>query len=550
MDPRVNVTSDLPKHHTILVGGQLVRAEVIAHDSLSSSQATWNFEPPSTSTIIDRRIYIRLKVRFTFVPPNLPDIGVNDAPRAWPIGSITDTLTFKINGTTYTTNLSEYIHAIKRYENNSMQRSHDLSMSPNMPDQYIKYEDWNNVVYGGSGRNPLAGYGEQAHEMSRGGFPFAVSGVSQEIFDYVFTEPVMISPLMEMGMDEGLTNVNKLQIQYNFINSLNRMWSHNRDAPNNITGFTTEITDADLLVTYITPKLSMPAISAVTYDYYEVDLNPRDFTIGAVDTQTVVNSNALKLRQVPYMMYLYAKKRKSDETEEDSDTFPVIEKVNITWNNETLFTSASQEQLYMLCKDNDYNQSYAQYSNFTGSVLGLKFGEQIGLSEELAPGTATQATLRVQCTFVNKNDEIPQGTQMQFYILLLLQGNITVRENSSVLSIGDLEKPQVLDAIQSAERAEPEQVNQLEGSGFLGKAKHIVKKSARVLEKIGKGAKTLAPLAGEFAPEVMVAGDIAQKAGKAGRKLTGGGLVGGGLVGGAVETRGRISRSQLRRRNL
>jgi hypothetical protein len=61
MEPRVAVKSDVEKNHIVLMGGQRVTEQVAPADSWGSVgqkpvQALWTINPPSTQTIVDRRM--------------------------------------------------------------------------------------------------------------------------------------------------------------------------------------------------------------------------------------------------------------------------------------------------------------------------------------------------------------------------------------------------------------------------------------------------------------------------------------------------------------
>ena len=65
IEPRVNVKSDLEKNHVVLYGGLRVNEQIHPADSWGSVgtppvQANWTINPPSTDTIVDRLMKIRV----------------------------------------------------------------------------------------------------------------------------------------------------------------------------------------------------------------------------------------------------------------------------------------------------------------------------------------------------------------------------------------------------------------------------------------------------------------------------------------------------------
>ena len=89
--PRSNVTSDQFKTFLVKQGGSRVTQQVFASNSWGSAgapivQASWNINPPSTQTLVDRDI--RVKCYLQVIVDQPLQIGVNDGLRQFPLSSI------------------------------------------------------------------------------------------------------------------------------------------------------------------------------------------------------------------------------------------------------------------------------------------------------------------------------------------------------------------------------------------------------------------------------------------------------------------------------
>ena len=226
IEPRVDVKHDTEKNHVVLMGGQRVTEQVSPADSWGSAgttpvQALFTVNPPSTQTIVDRKMKVRCYLDVT-VNEDL-QIGTNDALRQFPIASITDVLTVQINGETVSDNVADKIHAMLCYGNDAQSRLSSVSTSPSMPDGYQQYSDWGTY---GSSKNALADYGETGVDEGRGGFPIQV--ISARQFRVVVTEPLFLSPFLTglTHQDEGFVNVNQMNISFRWKSHLSKVLSH------------------------------------------------------------------------------------------------------------------------------------------------------------------------------------------------------------------------------------------------------------------------------------------------------------------------------------
>ena len=85
-----------------------------------------------------------------------------------------------------------------------------------------------------------------------------------------------------------------------------------------------------------------------------------------------------------------------------TDTFAQINTVSITWDNRNgLLASALSTDLYTMSVKNGLQDSFPAWAQYSGSVLCVEMGSDIGLLDGQAPGMAGQFQLNVQCNYTN-----------------------------------------------------------------------------------------------------------------------------------------------------
>jgi hypothetical protein len=532
IEPRVNVKSDLEKNHTVLMGGLRVNQQINPADSWGSPgtqpvQALWTINPPSTQTIVDRN----MKVRCYFEVTTDQDLqlGTNDALRQFPVSTLCDVLSVQINGENISDNVSDKLHAMLCYGNNADDRNSQCSTTPTMPDNYKQYSDW--ATYG-SAKNPLSNYGENGAEDPRGGFPVQV--VNSKTFRVVLTENLILSPFLSpfQQQQEGFVNVNQINVSFRWKSNLTQILSHS-SLGNAITTVTVTMYQApEMLTTFITPDLTQPIPQLQVLPYY----NSQDYikNIGAVanGAETVVISDSIKLSQVPRRLYLFVRNQRSTSTQNTPDSFLKIKRLSVLWNNQSgLFSSASEQDLFEICKRNGLNLTYPQWDKYRGGVMCIEFGKDIGLLDNEAPGCQGQYTIQVQMTVANDSGATFTG---EFYQVFMMEGTFTISENFARASLGNLTNDIVLRAKAGSEEIDYHHLNRIHGGSFWSGLKSFVNKVARGVQSVLPiASKVVGALAPEFSPIVSGVGQVASLA----RSATGGRLSGGRLAGGRVSRR-------------
>lgn len=537
VEPRVNVKSDLEKNHVVIMGGLRYNEQVNPADSWGSPstkpiQALWNVFPPSTQTIVDRFMKIRCYMEITTDVPMM--IGSNDGLRQFPISSITDVLTCQINGESISDNLGDKLHAMLCYGDRK-EWNQSLSMTSCYPDNYQEYSDW---ATEGSGKNPLASYGENGAYDPRGGFPYEVMEGKEDAptkIRVVVTEPVMISPFYngQGCQEEGFVNVQQFNISYRWKTDLTKVWSHAVSENPAMTSVDVKFYQApELLTTYITPDLTQPIPQLQVLPYHK----PQEYLKSGVPTGLAagdsksVPSDSIKLSQIPRKMYVFARHERSGSNFLTSDSFLSLTGLSILWNNQSgLLSQAGPQELYEISRRNGCNLSFPQWSKYRGSVFCCEFGKDIGLLDNEAPGVQGQYTIQVTPTFKNT------GTNpftADFYIVMVNEGTFSISENMARASLGNLTTSAVL-ASKESDELSYEHYENLQGGSFYSKLKNVVNKVARGVQKSADFAQKIAPAVVGAVPQLagVAAALPAISAGARGvRGLTGGRLVGGRMV--------------------
>ena len=483
-DPRITINNPEDVEIIISQGGQRLTQYVQSADSNDTTQSNFSFQPPSTKTIVDRYMLLRVLVRVQAVGGTF-DLGTATALRQLPLASIMETINFQINGGNVNDNISRRIHAMMRFNNDVMSRNRYLNKTASMPDQYLKYDDW---LQFGSNRNPLASYGENSNEQTRGAFPF-VSGVetvpgSNKYTELVYeiTEPFFLSPLLnglESHPDSGFVNVNQFDINIKWVSNLSRILSHVNLDGNALTGaIVTFVNTPQILVNYITPDNSYPLPMFQILPYVKFNDYPKNVGVKNAGESFQVLSDTIKLNQIPSHLFLFCKRSRNSESMFTSDVFARIDNVSILWNNESsVFSTYTKQGLFDISKRNGSNLLYSQWDKHTGSVFNMEFGVDLGLADGLSPSTMGQFTISAQVQMTNLFNE---PVEYEFFICTLLMGSVEISENAFSQNLGLVTVPQVQEAEVGPEISPQNQaLGEGQGGSFFTSAKKFINRLSR-----------------------------------------------------------------------
>ena len=463
IDPIIDLNEKV--HYGILRSGNRHTYKTFVSTSYSNSSAVFSAPPPNQKIILDRLIYLKQPVTIAFTGTAADQsllLSGYDAFRAYPLSSCIETLEVDINDVTLSINMADVIKPLLQYHNNCRKLGERLqSMTPTQMDQSQTYDQLAN-----SNRNPLNSYvdGVDGAYMGRGAFPMTVSsnGAASASITATLTEPLMISPLM-FGMNDnqdGFVGVQTFTCTVNWKNDLSYMWSHSDAGGGTLTDITVTLGQPSLLFHYITPPITMNISPMNQYPLLIIDRYPTDANAAvAAGGSTTLSSSNINLNSIPRMMYIFARKRNSDLTFTDTDSYFGIDSISVNWNNNAgLLSEASKQRLYQISVKNGVNMNWMQWSaepshylgngvdnsiGGTGSILALEFGTDIGLRDDEAPGLLGNYQLQLDLEVTNRS---PDSITPTLYIITHSEGVFTIDNARSFKQIGILTKDDILTA--------------------------------------------------------------------------------------------------------
>lgn len=561
IDPILNLGQK--RMYNAFDGGQDITYTQFDAQSNNNSNITITCNPPSENTVISPIIWHRYNIHYTGTATataggqKVFNFGLYDAPRAFPIASITATCQMKLNGTAFITNLNQYFHATSRYAQWYDEQEHLYSMTPSMLDTSLYYND---VILGN--RNPHGNYNSNSVQCPRGAYveitnvvnPASVNNgdVLNASFDATYTEPIFLSPFF--FSQSGFAGI-KTMTYNNIMSDLSRSWSRRSNANNGqggenmvdnlaLTAFTANIVDnnvngakgCSLFFRYITPKLLDRIPKQLVYPYNELLVTVQTLSAPlAAGAAFTMNMNALNLEAIPKRLYVYARENDNDlqgfANMWKTDTYAQINKLNINWANKAgVLSSAQMTDLYQICRRNGCNLSYSQWRQYVGSVMAVDLGKDIGLSSLESPGLLSNPQISMKVDIVNPTtlppkvgDAVRVGRPITYslYVIIVYEGTVSIINGNVIKQVACLNSTDIVNSQSS------------DGNEYVAQPPHNYFGGSvlDVLKLIRSGVQHAAPVVKGIA-------DVAEKVG-----LGIGGKIGGkkgGKIGGKV-----IARSAL-----
>jgi hypothetical protein len=556
--PSVNINALGNKQYAILDGPSENTWQQCVSSSFSNNVINITADLPSAMTYFSRYTPIQVQFEITFTgtsggvgipllqapflrhaPGVLKGSSPYDAPRAYPLQGATNSLQLKLGDATISQNINQFYRNFNHYYNFNQNRTGYESTTPNQLDP-----SWSYANTFGTVQSPFNGPYDNADgtECARGGYIDALvtrndaTGTAADVAVVLMTvrEPILISPWLADGKD-AYNSVDFIGIQtFNLIFNLGgrgvgptagllgALWSHNSDSPSTITGGSVNVLGAQLLANYKTPDPTqiLNPRAGYSFSYMDPCLYPStQNTPLAPGASTTILMNNVQLGSVPNLIYISVQESDQYFNFTKTDTFFVIENVNITFDNRSsLLATMSQIDLFNMSKKNGSIQSWRQFSYDQGSVIAIMFGTDIALGSVLAPGVAGNFSLNMKVTFRNQTDTAVQASTLN--CVVIQEGVMTIANQNQVYrSVGPISRSDVL-ASKNGPIAPYHHPTNFYGGNFLDKLKKLFGRLAPVLRTGLNVAQHVAPaFAPEFVPGLQVASDAL--------KLTGNGLVGG-----------------------
>jgi hypothetical protein len=442
--------------------------------SASNTAASITIFPPSTDTLINKRLLVEIDATF--------DSGANDtmdlesAPRQFPLNNAIQQCQISINGVMVSSQPKTLIHPLSHYSGVGSFRSRFQGMSPSQPDPTSDYglvphrttttfalttnalaagaAPATISVDGGAGtfdvynhhaNSPFSGeeYQKNDEEMSRAEFPYSSTGNTARNRKYVFTEPLLHGMLNMDGREEAFANVREMQINLNFYPNLRHaMWS---DRNSDEAGLTVTLGQPKLYVEYRRPNALVQIPQSLTFPYHgyihqQQQLSAKLQATGLINSETL-NFNNIVMGQIPSRIYLWARQIESERKADRADGFLRIDSVDFTMNTRNgLLSNLNTEGLFQLsCKNGLKNCNYKQWHTRKGSVLCIDVASDIG---GLIPGKIGNVSMSFEVKLTDRCfSDVANTTDSGLktydcHFLAVLDGEAVITPDSMVLSLG------------------------------------------------------------------------------------------------------------------
>ena len=541
-DDRIaNLTDSI--NYAIIKGGQNITSASYTAQSATNSSHTYSVQVPSETTIISREVLWSSTITFkiTGTPANteyLVNYGSTEAFAPFFLNQMVETMSSTINNNTVSMNVKDIIAPLLRvHDNRELNRFNGLT--PTMIDTYKNYADATSAR-----NNPLGNYTNTGDNdlLPRGSFDVeSITGNSvstdgtslKTVYITVkVSEPLLSSPWLfanPQSNNQGMYGIQNIAFQFNLDETCKRVFRTSRTALSDLAVSVESWQDSKLILTYISPHPSDLLPSRNCCPYYNLERFVYNQYPELVYAQTQsLQSPTLQLNSIPDRIFVVARKRMTQQSYADTDSFYSIKGVSINFNNSSgLCSSYTQQDLFKMSVKNGINSTWQEWSGYArggltagaptriplaGSVLCLEFGTDIQLSEDyLSAGSLGSYQLSLKLDILNQNTSAGTGNinnQIPELVIITQTSGVMVNEKGTCSTfLGLLTKSDVLEA-STQKSYSKSRVSRLVGGGFLDKLKSV---AGKVIESAPQIAELVAPLAKDKLNSMGTAGQLASK---------------------------------------
>lgn len=416
-DPRMQVKSRV--EFPVVKGASDYTTQEIKANSESPSSVDWSFTPPSESTYIARKAYLKSTLTFTCVintdPLALPDpvpddfvtfnIGKNVAMQSFVFHRLATNVQCTINNSQVDINMPSYLPAWLQMIDQEELREYSTGC-PVMMDRLLKYTDYlvtapvvdpNGVkiadTYVPSNNSPFNGYEYSSYDsklLPRGAFPINITNVVRVpaggdaasvkklnattsitvTFSVETYEPILLPPwcTSKWGNNyaDAFLGVNRINLRYSLSPSANRALSI--AIPNAIVTTTlTGVNNSNLYIQYLNSDATVLTPERCIYNFDQVYNYSSAVGIVANNDVKAINFNNLQLSEIPQLIVLYARQTISTCSAKTSDYFFPISNLSISFNNRvSLLGQFKESDLYFMSKRNGLkNVDFQQFIGYS-----------------------------------------------------------------------------------------------------------------------------------------------------------------------------------------
>lgn len=544
--------------YAVFKGAQNITPSQYNAISTSTSSITFNVQLPSESTVFSRRIMVEtdMTISFTCTPTNdMPvgqtcvNLGYASSIGAFPFHSCCNTIQGTINNNTVSQNQRDIQFQLLRFgDRREVARYNNAT-----PTQYDSYWSYTDAL--GANNNPNGAWNDNALDQdfqARGGFKIiSITGNTPKVagnndpklitIRFLTREPLMMSPFLWADPErnnQGMYGVQTLNFVFN-LGSANRAIRLAHGGAGTATAveagrwFTpsqpvvSAITSSRLLMLFLTrqPSNLVSARNCLPFQEYPRYLTSvsQAFAPGETKEQTF---QSIQLNSVPDKLIIVARKKLADQTPADADSFLVIKKINISFNNKAgLLSGADPWDLWRMSVESGSNQTWSEFSGsayqgsvappasatsppatlpLVGSVLALEFGRHIELDDVYAPGSIGAFQLLFKVELENQTGLAIASNEYELVLITMNSGVFCIERGTSQTYTAILSRADVL-AVSSRPQMSNSGLARIVGGAIEDKVKMLARP---LMEAVGMG--------------------------QSGGGLSGGGASGGGLSGGKM----------------
>jgi hypothetical protein len=529
--------------------------------SKSGSQITWSEQTPSVRVGLVRSIDCEVKFKLKLnpideagdpsnrvVPDNLYSVG-GVGPRQMPLHSIMETLNVRLNDQSFVYEPSETIHALLAYGNDWYDRNYGFSATAHKPDSQWRYD---NVP--GASRDPFTTWIDSGLEDSRR-MGFWAKKLSATEIEITVVEQLMISPLIWGESRQCLFGVQNLDVTMVLRQPLTRLLSG--DLYGLATGGTPLATghkyqpiitveDAVLHLKYLQPQAYQTIPHSLNYEHNTISRFTKELSGGKAPLADFgsVTYNNIQLNSIPKRVYLYCAPKQSTNAEADSgyindttdvanaaasandavrqaDFFATIDKLRVNFDSaDGRFSTYTSYDLWKVAKENGYQRSWLEWSQYLGSVMCIDFGKDMGLNPLLCSGCRGSFQFNVEIDYkdirnrlaTSQFDSLVQTDPKEYraHLVVVNSSILNVTNQLITVSTGPLTEQSIYDA-PWAESGLRMDIKDYYGGGSFKNVWKAVKKVGKTVAPVAQAVSgVLADALSQSHPNAALAAKVAQ----------------------------------------
>jgi hypothetical protein len=458
MDPRLEINTQ--RDYVALRGSLVNSCQQFPATNVNNNSVQITCNPPSRKIAISRLIYQLYSFSFTITGTNTSGGSLLNpgyiAPRAHAIEAVQNSLQMTIDNDTLTeAPKKQFALALKWYNDPHKNRFGQGSLELSMNDQFQNYSDG-----AGSIRNPLAPYNDNSFEDTRGGYAgFVINPQTANNTTATGTltvyQPLDLSPFVS-GCESnytscliGVQNMAYTATLGDLTRCLSIIQNQGTSGTINITGVSVNLVGASLLFNYLTPSPTEPLPNSLVSSYFSPVSYPTKTSASIPPGGSVsITMQSIQVTSIPRRAYIFARLDDNAQTAFTSDAYlalnPSVNPLTVTWNNNQFFSQYTTQDIYNMSVKNGLQMSYSQFVNYTGSVIAIEFGSDLGLMPDESPGVLGNYQFSLTAQFVNTNTV--NSVVPTMYVVVMYEGTFNVIDGNSSHMIGVLSRADVLNS--------------------------------------------------------------------------------------------------------